>query len=106
MRLLLLLTFFLSSCSMYKRDFDCPPGEGISCTPVTTLERMVVESSSGPDIFLGCVPKLADIQNIQPCCCVGPVEQKTQFQRRIWIAPINGLASYVYFEEELPCEER
>ncbi len=47
----------LCGCQVYNSHFDCPPGCGVPCTPVTTLEKMVVETEEGPDLFLGFVPK-------------------------------------------------
>lgn len=91
---------------MYKRDFDCKPAEGVPCTSVTTLEKMIVETPCGPDVFLSCVPKLVDVQK-NPCC--RRTENKVPeapFQRRIWISPKEGPATYIYFQEDLQCEEQ
>jgi hypothetical protein len=43
----------LTSCQMYRGQFDCPPGEGIPCTSVTDIESMVIEQKKGPDILAG-----------------------------------------------------
>jgi hypothetical protein len=93
---------------MYKKDFDCPPGEGIPCTSVTTLEKMIVESPCGPDIFLGCVPKLVDVQVNPACKCTSDNYVHPSFQRRIWISKTDAdnQPVYYYFPEENPCEER
>ncbi len=53
----LVLLLCLTSCSMYQKDFDCPPGKGVSCTSVTTLEKMIIETPSGEDVVTGCVPE-------------------------------------------------
>lgn len=47
----------LTSCKVYNSHFECPPSPGVPCTPLTTLEKMIVETPEGnPDIFLGFVP--------------------------------------------------
>lgn len=47
-----IILFFLSSCAVYRQQFDCPPDCGVPCTSVTDLEQMIVETDKGPDIFL------------------------------------------------------
>lgn len=47
-----LLSFLMSSCAMYKQEFDCPPPQGIPCTSETDLEAMIIEIDSGADLFL------------------------------------------------------
>ena len=105
MRYHICLLVFLTSCCMYKRDFDCPPAKGIPCTPVTTLERMIVESPCGPDEFLGCVPKLVDVQKDPTCRCTSNAGPTEPFQRRIWISSPDERPSYIYFKEEDACEQ-
>jgi hypothetical protein len=95
--LFLLMAITLTSCSIYKRDFDCPPVEGVPCTPVTTLEKMIVETPAGEEAFTGCVPKLVEIEN-RPSCKNAANTQDAPFQRRIWMSPKNGEAVYIYFE--------
>lgn len=56
LHLFLTLMTFLSSCAVYKRQFDCPPDQGVPCTSVTDLEQMIVETPSGPDLFLSTLP--------------------------------------------------
>jgi hypothetical protein len=46
-----MLSLVLSSCQMYRSQFDCPPGEGIPCTSVTDIESMVIETKRGPDVL-------------------------------------------------------
>lgn len=94
-----LIVGIITSCSTYKRDFDCPPAKGVPCTPVTTLERMIVETPSGEEAFTGCVPKLVDVKNT-PSCKKTLNQQDVPFQRRIWMAPKNGKPLYIYFEED------
>lgn len=105
---LILLMGMLTSCCMYKRDFDSCPTPGIPCTSVSTLEEMIVESPCGPDLFLGCVPKLVDVQ-CDPICtkCTIYSQPNAPFQRRIWISPKNeSQPEYIYFNEDLQCDER
>ena len=91
---------------MYHSKFDCPPGVGVTCTPVSTLEKMIVESPCGEDDFLGCVPKLVDVQKDPACGCTLSNDHPAPFQRRIWIAPRDcGKAFYIYFNEDYSCEE-
>lgn len=92
---------------MYKKDFDCPPGNGIPCTSVSKLESMIVETQCGEDTFLGCTPKLVEMQVDPICECSISNSPESLFQRRIWInskdceSPI-----YIYFKENLACEEQ
>jgi len=90
---------------MYKKDFDCPSPQNISCKPVTTLEKMIIESPCGEEVFTGCVPKQVEIENKPSCKSAYPNKQEKPFQRRIWIAPKSGPPSYIYFEEDIQCEE-
>jgi hypothetical protein len=91
---------------MYKKNFDSVPGNGIPCTSVTTLEKMIVESPCGNDIFLGCVPKLVDVKENPGCSCTELSVQELPFQRRIWISPKEGNPVYIYFQEDMSCEEQ
>lgn len=42
----------LTSCEIYKQDFDCPPPCGMSRTSETDLESMVIETDKGSDLFI------------------------------------------------------
>jgi conjugal transfer pilus assembly protein TraV len=42
----------LSSCAMYQQEFDCPIPPGVSCTSVTDLESMIIETDRGADVLL------------------------------------------------------
>jgi hypothetical protein len=106
MRYLIGLSILLTSCSLYKQEFDCPPGEGIPCVPVTTIEKMMVETEAGPDLCLGCVPELPARKMKPGCTHSANQEQLETFQRRIWFAPHHGECCYVYFDEELQCEKQ
>ncbi|MFI5343143.1 MAG: hypothetical protein ACHQUC_02870 [Chlamydiales bacterium] len=74
------LSLLLSGCQMYRTDFDCPPGVGVPCTPVTDIEKMIVETpKGGPDIFLGYLPSESILSDsCRNKCCDRP-------QRRVWI---------------------
>jgi len=50
--LIICLPLLLSSCAIYRQKFDCPPDPGVPCTSVTDLEQMIIETDSGPDIFV------------------------------------------------------
>ena len=46
------LSLSLSSCSIYKQHFDCPPPVGIPCASVTEIESLIVETEKGSDLIL------------------------------------------------------
>lgn len=69
------LSLVLSSCAMYRQDFDCPPEMGVPCTSVTDLEAMVVDTKKGPDLFLGNDPK---------GICQGSLEEPPLGSIRFW----------------------
>ena len=46
------LSLLLSSCAIYKQQFDCPPPAGIPCASVTEIESMIVETEKGPDLIV------------------------------------------------------
>ena len=46
------LALFLSSCGIYKNNFDCPPGKGIGCAPVNEVLDLIVEKEEGEDVFV------------------------------------------------------
>ena len=80
------LIALLSSCQTYRQNFDCPPGKGVPCTPITDIERMIIETPEGsPDLFLGYLP--SECQS-GACCPKNsslyhpPLEN---CQQRIWI---------------------
>ena len=72
---------FLTSCTIYKQEFECPPPQGVPCTSETDLESMVVETDCGPDIFLPV--------NRDDCSChknMSPAERVcTALGRKVWI---------------------
>lgn len=75
---ILALIFLLSSCKVYKNNFDCCVGTGVPCTPITDIERMIIETPEGsPDIFLGYIPQSGQ----RTSCCNG----KSNNRQRVWI---------------------
>ncbi|MGK5593732.1 MAG: hypothetical protein ACSNEK_00040 [Parachlamydiaceae bacterium] len=42
----------VASCNRYATHFNCQPSEGIPCTPVHEIEKLLVETQEGPDILL------------------------------------------------------
>ncbi len=52
-RAILPLLFLTGSCSVYENDFDCHPDIGVPCTSSSDIESMIIETTHGPDIFLG-----------------------------------------------------
>jgi hypothetical protein len=83
-----LLSFLLTSCQVYRSQFDCPPGCGVPCTPLTTLEKMIIETDEGPDLFLGYLPR-----EEQDCECFNPGRSlecpHNKAVRKIWIEGKN-----------------
>lgn len=80
-----LICSLLSSCSIYKQQFDCPPPKGIPCTSVTEIESMIVETEQGADLLV--VPA---VKQEKGCfwCGKKDVDAPPSFQKRqIWICP-------------------
>ncbi len=101
---LLLISLFLPSCAIYSPYFDCPPGEGVPCTSVSTIENMIIETNEGPDIFAGIVTN----QDCEKVKTMGQSQRcsKESTQRRIWVEEyvsedgciVEG--HYMYFSKE------
>ncbi len=36
---------------MYRSHFDCPPGQGIGCQPVSEVLNLIIEREEGEDLF-------------------------------------------------------
>ena len=53
-RPIVLIIFLLSltSCGVYKSNFDCRPGKGIGCAPVGEVLDLIVEKDEGEDLFV------------------------------------------------------
>lgn len=96
---LLINSIFLTSCQIYKNHFDCPPCKGVPCTSVTSLEKMIVETEEGSDVFIG--QNLSGSQNgiIVPT----KTGKKELLGKKIWVADIacegNPQNHYIYFSE-------
>lgn len=99
---LLFLSGVIASCQSYKNQFDCPPGEGVPCTSVSELEKMIIESDEGgPDIFSG---KKLNSEDTTGCCNKSqrnmPISGK-----KLWIndfpnSPEVGCrGQYIYFPD-------
>lgn len=103
----LLLGMTLSSCCcMYKSHFDSSPGEGVACTSLTTLEKMIIESPCGEDEFLGIVPKKVSLVPDPICKCSADFPNNQRFQRRIWVSSkLFDENSYIYFDEKFTCDQ-
>ena len=75
----LILLLLLSSCQVYRAQFDCQPGYGVPCTPVTDIEKMIVETpDNSPDIFLSYLPSK------NPACV--KIGTPHALDRKVWIA--------------------
>lgn len=87
---------FCQSCSMYKKNFDCPIPDGTPCKSVTKIESMIVERTEGPDLFV--------LTNEGKCSCVSPCSKN---KRKIWFSshesptgvPIQGKSVSVEIEK-------
>ena len=52
MKYILIFIFLVcSSCQVYQSDFDSPVGKGIPNKSVSEIEKMIIETESGPDLF-------------------------------------------------------
>jgi hypothetical protein len=64
----------LTSCAMYQQDFDYSPPRGVPCTSQTDLEKMIIETDKGPDLFV-------------------PTENESDriiANRKVWICPYTN----------------
>ena len=81
------LSFTLSSCSIYKQQFDCPPPAGIPCASVTAIEGMIVETDKGSDLLVK--PEVNQDNHCfwcgsQKAGCAFPSDS-SKCHRKIWI---------------------
>lgn len=98
------LTIFLTSCSVYKQQFDCPPPAGIPCASVTEIESMIVETDKGADII---VKPEVEADNhcfwcgAQKAGCAFP-SKSSGCNRKVWIcskkSPCDSTKGY-YFKK-------
>ncbi len=78
---------FLTSCQVYKSDFDCPPCKGVPCTSVSDIQKMIVETpDGGPDIFLDVLPsEFASFCPGKNCQKPGRCSNSKPMRKRIWV---------------------
>ena len=105
-RYLLPCLILLTSCKMYSSQFDCPPSEGIPCTSVSEIQKMIIETpEGGPDIFLGKVPRVSCTDCSKKRCKTHSGKSSANSQiKKIWVeGNESGYPSvqghYIYFEE-------
>lgn len=71
-----------SSCAIYKQEFECPVPTGVSCTSETDLEKMIVETEKGADLF---IPFKVE----KECCCrkskYNSSNKVYHFKRKVWL---------------------
>lgn len=97
--------FFLlltTSCQVYQTNFDCPPCDGVPCTSVTEIQKMIIETpEGGPDIFLG---KYANSScEAETTCDTEKGSNRPKGKRRIWVEKEDTERShttghFIYFE--------
>jgi len=102
--LMIALTLFLTSCSIYKQQFDCPPPAGIPCASVTEIESMIVETERGADLIVK-----PEINKDNHCYWCGAQKVGAPFpsnsskcNHKIWICSQkedNGLTKGHYFQK-------
>jgi hypothetical protein len=89
-----LIPVMFSSCQVYRSNFDCPPGKGVPCTPVTDIEKMIVETPDGsPDIFLGYLPSLKCDKN---CNKANPQLRKVWIEGKMQPSGLFIEGHYIY----------
>jgi hypothetical protein len=98
---LLILFAMLTSCQAYRSKFDCPPGKGVPCASVHEIEKMIVETDEGPDIFL--FQPVKRESNVIPSTSAS---FKKGCLKRIWVNPSTTLEGdyvegyYIYLSDE------
>lgn len=104
---------FLTSCSIYKQQFDCPPPSGIPCASVTEIESMIVETENGSDLILK--PEVEENNHCfwcgaQKAGCNFP-SKSSKCHQKVWICSQKKeggcLVKGHYFkktEAETPCQ--
>lgn len=83
----------ITSCAVYKQEFDCKVPCGVPCTSETDLEAMIVETADGADLFL---PKEKESCQL-PCVKRknAPVERISQsLNRKIWLCNQSSESGY------------
>ena len=81
------LSLFLSSCSIYNQQFDCPPPSGIPCASVTEIESMIVETDQGSDLIIK-----PEVNELNHCFWCGSQNSGSAYpstsskcNRKVWI---------------------
>lgn len=105
-KFIILSALLLTSCQTYKSTFDCPPGEGIPCTSVSEIQKMIIETpDGGPDIFLGKIPSRTCSDCSKKRCRThsGRTGANSEM-KRIWVEGLESDCSsvqghYIYFQE-------
>lgn len=98
------LSLLLSSCSIYKQQFDCPPPAGIPCASVTEIESMIVETEKGSDLIVK--PEVEESNHCfwcgaQKSGCAYPAKN-SKCNRKVWICSQKNddcLIKGHYFEQ-------
>lgn len=112
--LLCLVAVFISGCSTYEQDFDCPPGVGMGCVSISEVNSVVDKSQESSQQISSIkieenlnseeecptcrlqdakvsspVPSLSNIQDIKSGASTLPcsVHRTRERTARIWIAP-------------------
>lgn len=98
---LLFSLLLLTSCQVYRSDFDCAPSRGVPCTSVSEIEKMIIETpEGGPDLFLE-----QPIREAFPCCNELQMGKCKSNLKRIWVEECCERESsveghYIYFEDD------
>ena len=86
--LLAIPLMILSSCAMYRQDFECLPPCGTPCRSVTDIESMIIETQTGPDLFLTCEQSTVD-------------RVSAIFKRKIWVSDGSYNGYYLFQTKEV-----
>ncbi len=85
--LLSAIFMLLSSCSIYKQQFDCPPPAGIPCASVTEIESIIVETEKGSDLIIK--PEVEETNHCFWCGAQKAVyafpSKNSKCNRKVWI---------------------
>lgn len=96
----LAISVLLTSCQIYRSEFDCPPGIGVPCTSVSDIEGMIVETEEGSDVFTGGEGSPRELWQERVMC-------RRCCSRRVWIQESQTSSEniveghYVYFSDDL-----
>ena len=75
--LVLLGLIFLSSCSVYRSQFDCPVGAGVGCESVSFVNELV--DDNGLDNYLG------SKELPTKCKVCNPAPTKPSSKMKVWV---------------------